>query len=138
MTAKQKLHQAKLAEWAARFADHQASGLTIRQWCEQNNISFHKYNYWKHLLKEEAVDQILPDIVPLPVPKSLPSQGSALPGNAPFASFNPDRVNRANRANRPNFTNSSVRLCVDGVSLELDPSIPEDFLRTLIRAVHYA
>ena len=65
MNARQKLHQIHLQEWAIRFADQKASGLTVRQWCEQNHLSFHTYNYWKHLLKEEVVDQVLPDIVPL-------------------------------------------------------------------------
>lgn len=51
MNAKQKLHQVHLQEWTVRFADQKASGLTVRQWCEQNNLSFHTYNYWKHLLK---------------------------------------------------------------------------------------
>lgn len=55
MNAKQKLHQVHLQEWAIRFADQKASGLTVRQWCEQNKLSFHTYNYWKHLLKEEVV-----------------------------------------------------------------------------------
>ena len=68
MNAKQKLHQVHLQEWAIRFADQKASGLTARQWCEQNSLSFHTYNYWKHLLKEEVVDQVLPDIVPLSLP----------------------------------------------------------------------
>ena len=65
MNARQKLHQIHLQEWTVRFADQKASGLTVRQWCEQNNLSFHTYNYWKHLLKEEVVDQTMPDIVPL-------------------------------------------------------------------------
>ena len=60
---KTKLHQIHLQEWTVRFADQKASDLTVRQWCEQNNLSFHTYNYWKHLLKEEVVDQSLPDIM---------------------------------------------------------------------------
>ena len=52
MNAKQKLHQIHLQEWTVRFAEQKASGLTVRQWCEQNHLSFHTYNYWKHLLKE--------------------------------------------------------------------------------------
>ena len=64
MNARQKLHQIHLQEWTVRFAEQKASGLTVRQWCEQNNLSFHTYNYWKHLLKEEVVEQALPDIVP--------------------------------------------------------------------------
>ena len=47
MNAKQKLHQVHLQEWAIRFAVQKASGLTVRQWCEQNSLSFHTYNYWK-------------------------------------------------------------------------------------------
>ena len=41
MNARQKLHQIHLQEWTVRFADQKASGLTVRQWCEQNNLSFH-------------------------------------------------------------------------------------------------
>ena len=74
MNAKQKLHQLHLQEWAGRFAEQKASGLTIRQWCEVNHFFFHTYNYWKYLLKEEVVDQILPDIVPIPVSAVLEYQ----------------------------------------------------------------
>ena len=44
MDAKQKLHQVYLQKWAARFPEQKASGLTIRQWCEVNHLSFHTYN----------------------------------------------------------------------------------------------
>ena len=57
MNAKQKLHQVHLQEWTVRFADQKASGLTVRQWCEQNNLSFHTYNYWKHLLKRMTYEE---------------------------------------------------------------------------------
>ena len=56
MNAKQELHQAHLQEGATRFADQKASGLTVKQWCEQNLFYIHTYNYWKHLLKEEVVN----------------------------------------------------------------------------------
>jgi len=45
MSAKQKLHQAKLAAWKVRFQEQADSGLTVRDWCEQNNLSIHTYNY---------------------------------------------------------------------------------------------
>ena len=141
MNAKQKLHQAHLTEWAARFSDQQASGLTVRQWCEHNGISIHKYNYWKHQLKEEVVDQMLPEIVQLSVPTPVSSPDSVLTENQNNSSSLTDYSNcsiRANRTNRTNCTDTNVRLCVDGVILELESSISEEFLRTLIRAVHYA
>ena len=46
MNAKQKRHQAHLAEWSARFTDQKASGLTIRQWCDKHSLSIHKFNNW--------------------------------------------------------------------------------------------
>ena len=136
MNARQKLHHAQLTEWAARFSDQKASGLTVRQWCDQNHLSIHKYNYWKRLLKEEVVDQMLPDIVPLPVTSALAPPDSAPLQCAQPEPVVPDRAVRANCANRTNRAN--VKFCVDGVSLEVEPSINEDFLRILIRAVHYA
>ena len=56
MNSHQKFHQAHLNEWASRFADQKASGLTVRDWCSQNNLPIHKYNYWKHQLKEAVAD----------------------------------------------------------------------------------
>ena len=53
MNAHQKLHQLKLQEWIPRFSEQKESGLTIREWCKENGISIHKYNYWKRCLKEE-------------------------------------------------------------------------------------
>ena len=128
MNAKQKLHQAHLQEWAGRFAEQKASGLTVRQWCEANHFSFHAYNYWKHLLKEEAVDQVLPDIVPIAVP-TVPGSNSSLA--AP--EVNSIRVNCAIRANQ-----SFVKLNINGISIEINDSVSADFLSKLFKAVRYA
>ena len=73
MTSKEKIHQLHLSEWTTRFADQKASGLTVKQWCEQNGFTIHTYNYWKHILKEEVVNKALPDIVPLTLPETTPS-----------------------------------------------------------------
>ena len=130
MNAKQKLHQVHLQEWAIRFADQKASGLTVRQWCEQNKLSFHTYNYWKHLLKEEVVEQALPDIVPLSLPV-LSDSVSSLETTVPDI-----RSIRANRSIRSN--NSNVKMLINGVSIEIDTSVSEEFLSKLIRAVCHA
>lgn len=68
MNNKQKLHQIKLTQRAARFQKQADSGLTIKAWCAENNITIHTYNYWKHKLKLEYIDSMLPaeyDIVAL-------------------------------------------------------------------------
>ena len=130
MNAKQKLHQIHLQEWTVRFADQKASGLTVRQWCEQNNLSFHTYNYWKHLLKEEVVEQVLPDIVPLTVP-ALSDSDSSLETTATEI-----RSIRANRSIRSN--NSNVQMQINSISIEIDSSVSEEFLCKFIRAVCHA
>ena len=130
MNAKQKLHQVHLQEWAIRFADQKASGLTVRQWCEQNKLSFHTYNYWKHLLKEEVVDQSLPDIVPLSLPVF---SGSASSSGTTAPAFPSIRAIRSIRSN-----NSNVKMLINGVSIEIDTAISEEFLGKLIKAVCHA
>ena len=65
MNAHQKIYQIQLNEWATRIQEQVASGLTAKDWCQQHNLSIHKYKYWKRLLKEQIADQVLPDIVPL-------------------------------------------------------------------------
>ena len=124
MNARQKLHQVHLQEWTVRFADQKASGLTVRQWCEQNNFSFHTYNYWKHLLKEEVVSQVLPDIVPLSVPAASDSDHSL---------EIPKPEIRSIRSNDP-----TVKIQINGISIEIDSSVSEEFLSKLIKAVCHA
>ena len=130
MNAKQKLHQVHLQEWTVRFADQKASGLTVRQWCEQNNLSFHTYNYWKHLLKEEVVDQVLPDIVPITLPVLSDPDVSL---ETSKTDFRPIRANRAIRSN-----DSNIKFLINGISIETDAEISEKFLGKLIRAVCHA
>lgn len=65
MNTTKKLPQAKHDQWAVLCKEQSESGLTVRQWCEQNGYTIHTYNYWKHRLKESYVDSVLPDIVPI-------------------------------------------------------------------------
>lgn len=73
MNTKQKLHQANLTKWTVIFKEQADSGLTVKQFCSDRDLSIHAYNYWKHMAKEAYVESILPDIVPIssPVPDSV-------------------------------------------------------------------
>ena len=123
MNTKQKLHQIRMNEWATRFSDQKASGLTVKEWCNQNNLSIHTYNYWKHALKEELASQVLPDIVPLMIPES-----SAPP--APVVSNDSTLTTRA--------ICSTAKLTYNNISIEFDSDISEAFLTTIIKAVRHA
>ena len=110
-------------EWATRFSNQKASGLTVKEWCDQNNLSIHTYNYWKHALKEELASQVLPDIVPIVIPES-----SASP--APIVSNDSALTNCAIR--------STAKLTYNNISIEFDSDISEAFLVTIIKAVRHA
>ena len=64
MSTRSIIHQATLNEWVSRIKEQKTSGLSVSEGCRQNNISRDKYFYWKRQLKEEVVEQSLPDIVP--------------------------------------------------------------------------
>ena len=68
MNAKQTLRQATLAKWSAIFQEQQSSGLTIKEWCSQNDVSLHNFYYWKRAAKEEYLKSVMPEIVPISIP----------------------------------------------------------------------
>ena len=77
MNTTKQLQQIKLDQWAVLCKEQAQSGLTVKQWCDQNGYTIHTYNYWKHRLKENYVGSALHDIVPItpPVPAALPDSG---------------------------------------------------------------
>ena len=134
MNTKDKIHQTMLNDWAVKISNQKSSGLTVREWCVQNNVTLHKYNYWKHLLKEEYVSQALPDIESVPLSAIYTSPQSPAVINA-----SQDVSTRHDRANCTNRTICTmVNLVINDVSISIESSVPEDFLRTLIKAVRYA
>ncbi len=131
MSTKSILHQARLNEWASRFADQKSSGLTVTEWCKQANLSEHKYFYWKRLLKEEAIEQVLPDIVPLAMPHVQTQESQVVPNSTENTS--------ESCASCASFaSNPCARLFINGICIELDASANEAFIKNLIKAVRHA
>lgn len=139
MNAKQKIHQVKLNQWAARFQEQASSGLTAKAWCAQNNFTIHTYNYWKHLLKQEYVDSILPDIVPLtdcltdPIPDPhAPSDHHVL--SASHLSCNSRELHELPNTN----TNNTICISTGDIQLNIGPSVSEECVLRILKAVRYA
>ncbi len=127
MSTRSMLHQAKLNEWANRLSDQKASGLSVIEWCEQNNLSKYQYFYWRHQLKEETLEQALPEISPLAMP-SASSPTQVIPASSEVA--------RESCASCATFApNSNTRILINGISIEIDSSAPEAFIRSIIRAI---
>lgn len=115
MNTTKKLQQAKLDQWAVLCKEQSESGLTVKQWCEQNGYTIHTYNYRKHRLKESYVDSVLPDIVPI-TPQSP----------APLHEL------------RDSCINSTICVALCGVSISLDPSASDEMLCRIITALRHA
>ena len=132
MNAKQKLHQANLAKWTALFHEQASSGLTVKNWCDQNNISIHKYNYWKRMVKEMYVDSVLPDIVPIS-PVSLPSLLSA-PPDSQLAGL---RELRDSRDSCYSMEPKCVSIVIDDIRIEIGSSASDEMISGIIKAVRH-
>ena len=134
MNAKQKIHQAKLTQWIGRFKEQADSGLTVRQWCEKNNHSFHTYNYWKHILKGEYAAAALPDIVPV-FPSDL-----AFP--TPVPSNEISGVTQPISCNSPDLRDSchvgTIRITIGDIEISLSPSASDEMICRIIQAVRHA
>lgn len=137
MNSTDKLHQARLNEWATKISEQVASGLTAREWCTRNNITIHKYNYWKHLLKEEAVNQLLPDVAPLSVPDIVPLAIPDIPSGTNHHVY-PESSHSTNCTIRAIDPSAVAKISIGNISIEISSSISEDFLVRLIKAVRYA
>ncbi len=138
MNAKQKLHQAKMTKWAALIRQQMESGLPIREWCIQNNQSFHAYNYWKHLLKETMIDSVVPDIVPI-----TPSTGIVpSPPLGIVATPSRDLNESCNSPDLRNSYNQSapipVSISLGDVRIEIGSGATDEVISTIIKAVRHA
>ena len=130
MNAKQKIHHAKLNQWIGLFKEQADSGLTVRQWCEENNYSIHTYNYWKHILKEEYAATALPDIVPVfPLDPALPT---------PASSGLSEMTQTISCDSRDSCHTSTIRILIGDTEISLSPSASDEMICRIIQAVRHA
>lgn len=129
MNAKQKLHSAKLTHWTALFKEQASSGLTVKAWCLEHDISIHTYNYWKHQLKMECLDSLLPsdhDIVPLATP-IITSATSGLLCSSDML-----------RASRESPGYDPISISCGDVQITIGSSVSEEKLLALLKVVRHA
>ncbi len=122
MNTKQKIRKANLSKRAGLIRNQQASGLTFKSWCDQNNVSFHAYNYWKHFLKEAYVNSVFPEIVPLPKSEVIPVHES----NAQLDSR--DSYN----------TLQTITVSISNIRIEIGSTASDKMITSIIKAVRYA
>lgn len=47
--------------WKQHIDERNKSGMTVKDWCEKNGLSKHKYNYWNHkiITKEKPIEEMV-------------------------------------------------------------------------------
>ncbi len=145
-------HQANLNLWAERIAAQKASGLQVDDWCIQNNLSRHKFYYWKRLIKESLLEASVPDIVPLPPTTTLAEDTTCLTSTTSSTSTtltsstalvpsdvlplqtcttNTSCITEAEKSH-------SFKLSTSELSLEIDGALSSDTIISILKVVYHA
>lgn len=48
-------------QWMHLISERQDSGLSVREWCTQNNLSENSYYYWLRKIRSTALEEYLPE-----------------------------------------------------------------------------
>ncbi len=67
-------HQFNLQKWMGIIRECRASGIPVKQWCQEHKVSIKSYYYWLHKIKSETLEQVQSEFVELdPVPRVQPA-----------------------------------------------------------------
>ena len=155
MNTNQTLRQATLTKWSTIFQEQQSSGLTIKEWCSQNDVSVHSFYYWKRAAKEEYLKSVMPEIVPVSIPSEplpvVPAPTEELElynfnnssNTAPEASAPAEELglyNFNNSCNSSNTTSSLVPISISmgDIRIEIGASVPDALITKIIGALRNA
>ena len=131
MKAKEKVRKANLTQWSTKFQDQASSGLTVKEWCSQNNVSVYAFYYWKRIAKEAYVDSIIPDIVPV---------ASSLQAFSETSVDTPQQL--PNSRDLYNFSKSTshdtITISVGDTRIEIGSSASDEMILAIVKAVRYA
>ena len=54
-TMKSERHEILKSQWMEIIKSHSGSGLSIREWCRENDIPHNKFYYWQRVIREESL-----------------------------------------------------------------------------------
>ena len=116
MDTKTMTAQVRLRHWASIIQERNASGLSVRAWCQENGVREKTYYYWQLKLRRAACEQLAGDQVPEGLMVHQPS----------FAEV---------RVAEPPLPAEPSQLCIEvgGIRLVTNSSYPTDKLAALLR-----
>ena len=51
-------HEMRLIQWASIVSSCRNSGMSIRSWCIENNVSEKQFHYWQRLVRGEVLENL--------------------------------------------------------------------------------
>ncbi|WP_342756270.1 IS66 family insertion sequence element accessory protein TnpA [Kineothrix sedimenti] len=113
-------HKMRLARWSKLIQKCNVSGLSKKQWCEQNQVDEKQFYYWQRRVREEAYT-----IQASMAPTDLSTGFVEVPNVIKTA--------------EPKYEcgSSSATIHVNGCMIEIADSASDAFLRRLIGALSY-
>lgn len=104
--------EVKLAQWSTLVQECMSSGLKVKDWCQQNNISKDAYYYWLRKVREAACTSLNTNFVRVP-DEYIPSS---------FQSSFP----------------TELTISIGSVTINVNSSTPQNLIRSTIQAIRNA
>ncbi len=120
-------HAAKLSEWQERILACRSSGIPVKRWCEENNISIKSYYRWERLCMAEA--------------SSRDGNAALLPGSTgQLVRIEPDQLPEKEGAITPEMesettSNDRITLRYGSMSVEMPVGVEITKIATLMKAL---
>ncbi|MDF2614082.1 MAG: Transposase [Clostridia bacterium] len=119
MSIKDSTREYRLSGGLPIIKECRNSGMSVKNWCEQNDVNEKRFYYWQRKLREAAAEALpsaakQPTFVQVPVPMESPSPSE-----------------------RPAFIPSMV-LKVGNASLELSETVPPELLASVLKVLTHA
>lgn len=71
-------HEMRLIQWTPIIQECHSSGMSIRTWCNENNVNLSQFHYWQRRIRSEVYESLKksephqqPNFVQLPAPADI-------------------------------------------------------------------
>ncbi len=102
----------KLTQWSTLVQECMSSGLKVKDWCLQNNVSKDTYYYWLRKIREAACDSMETSFVRVP-DQCIPSSF--------YTTFS-----------------TELTISIGSITINVNASTPQSIIESTIRAVKNA
>lgn len=107
-------HDVKMQEWALLIKTCRESGLSVREWCKQNNVSEQTYYYWLKRIRAKIIENS-------PIQET---NNNTQPTFIPI-DYTPVKENKI----------SKIIIEKDDIHIEVPVAIHEDLMINIVRAL---